>query len=262
MESVDDGVLALQRELVDDAARRTFVQAATNQRRNINVEVSGPVKLGAAASHAPTMNLSGQYNRQELFSGTQSSLQAGAPRVSVRVNSNLRRLFYYDVNAEGAYLQSRPFAPVDAPAAQTNVRRFDTTTRLRAPLRMPSWFSLTPSAAWRFTQYFDSRDPATGVVGPEPLTRNVFDLKADMTGPILERIFHTPDNRFAQSFQHIITTAATVDWLSPFDKATASRIFIIDQVDQIPTGTTRVAYSLTMCRECASSRWIRRHGSR
>jgi hypothetical protein len=91
------------------------------------------------------MNLRGQYNRQELFSGTQSSLQAGAPRVSVGVNSNLRRLFYYDVNAEGAYLQSRPFAPVDAPAAQTNGPPIDTTTRLRAPLRMPSWFSLTPA---------------------------------------------------------------------------------------------------------------------
>lgn len=223
------------------------VQAATNQRRNINVEVNGPIRLGSAA-HAPTMTLRGLYQRQEIFSGTQSSLQGGAPRVNIWLSDRVRKSgfnLYYTTTAEGAYLQSRPFAPFDAPAQQTNVRRFDTSTTARAPLSPFRWLYLTPSATWRFTQYFDSRDPLTGIVGPEALTRNVFDLKADITGPIVERVFLTPGNHFAQAFQHIITPAATIDWLSPFDPTKASRIFVIDQVDQVPAGTTRVSYSLT-----------------
>jgi len=226
------------------------VQAATNQKRNINVEVRGPIRLGPAASHAPLMQLRGLFTRNEIFSGTQSSLQGYAPRISISLQGSVcgsaKQTFlcklYYQTNAEGAYLQSRPFAPADSPAPQTNVGRFDTQTALRAPLSGLSYLSVTTIATWRLTQYFDSRDPLTGIVGPEPLTRNVLDLRAEVIGPRLERVFRTPDSHFAQGFQHLIEPGVTIDWLSPYDQA--SRIFVIDQVDQVPTGTTRVQYSL------------------
>jgi len=228
------------------------VQAATNPRRNISMEVSGPIKLGPAASHAPLMNIRGLYKRDEIFSGTQSSLQGWAPKVNVSINneslSKSRQSFfarvYYSTSAEVAYLQSRPLGQADAPAPQTNVRRFDTNSAVRAPLPgLPEYLSVTTSAAWRLTEYFDSRDPVTNVVGPIPLTRSVFDLRADVTGPSLGRVFRTPDSHFAQGFTHTIDPRVTFEWLSPFDQA--GRIFVIDQVDQVAAGTTSVAYSLT-----------------
>ncbi|HEX5071432.1 MAG TPA: putative LPS assembly protein LptD [Vicinamibacterales bacterium] len=216
---------------------------ATNQRRNINVEVSGPLKLGRAAS-APALQLRGLYQRNELFSGTLSSLQGSAPKVTARLTGNVGPTrIYYDTIAEGAYLQSRPFAPFDAPAAQTNVRRFDSLSTVRAPLSKLTYLSLTTSATFRLTQYLDSRDPVTGIVGPEPLTRPLWNLRAEMNGPRVQKVFLTPNSRFAQGFQHIIEPWVTVDWLSTFDKS--NRIFNIDQVDTVATGTTRVSYSLT-----------------
>jgi hypothetical protein len=233
------------------------VYAASNQRRNIVVEVSGPVKLGRAASKAPTMRLRGLYRRDEIFSGTQSSLQGSAPKVTVQLYDNVlksdaacrgeRQNFLcratYNITGETAYLQSRPFGPTDLPALETTVRRFDALSQLRAPLSSLPYLSVSTIASWRLTEYLDSRDPLTGVVGSVPLTRNVFGIGASVIGPTLERVFRTPGGRLGEGFLHTIQPRVQVDWLSTFDRA--DRIFVIDQVDQVPVGTTSVSYSLT-----------------
>jgi len=232
------------------------VLAASIPRRNISLEVRGPIKLGPAASLAPTLTIKGFYKRDEIFSGTQSSLQGYAPKITMFLSDNVLKSpgscirehpnylckVQYQFNGESAYLQSRPFGPTDQPATETTVRRFDALSTIRAPLSGLSYLSVTTQAYWRLTEYLDSRDPLTGVVGPVPLARNLFDLQAEVTGPRLERVFLTPGSRFAQGFQHSIEPRVTVDWLSPFDQA--NRIFVIDPVDQAPAGTTRVAYSL------------------
>jgi lipopolysaccharide assembly outer membrane protein LptD (OstA) len=229
------------------------VLASSIPRRNISVEVRGPIKLGPAASLAPTLNIRGFYKRDEIFSGTQSSLQGFAPKVTMQLYDNVLKCqgdhrnylckVSYQINGESAYLQSRPFGPTDQSATETTVRRFDALSTIRAPLSNLSYLSVTTQAYWRLTEYLDSRDPLTGVVGPAALTRNLFDLQADVIGPRLERVFQTPGSRLAQGFQHVIEPRVTVDWLSPFEQA--NRIFVIDQIDQAPAGTTRVAYSLT-----------------
>lgn len=234
------------------------VYAASNPRRNIAVEVSGPVKLGRAASQAPTMQVRGLYRRDELFSGTQSSLQGSAPKVTMQLRDNARMSpdacrrqdpsflckVYYSVTGEGAYLQSRPFSPTDQPAVQTNVRRFDALSTVQAPLTSKDYLQVSTQASWRLTEYLDSRDPLTGVVGPKALTRSIFGMNASVTGPTLERVFLTPGGRLGEAFHHEIVPRVQVDWLSTFDPA--NRIFVIDQqVDQVPAGRTMVSYSLT-----------------
>lgn len=229
------------------------VYAASIPRRNITLEFRGPIKLGPEAGRAPVMDLRAFYKRDEIFSGTQSSLQGFAPKVTMGLRDNVMKCegaqqnflckARYTVDGEFAYLQSRPFGPTDFPAAETTVRRFDALSTIRAPLSNLSYLDISTSAYWRVTEYLDSRDPLTGVVGPVALTRNLFDLRADITGPRLERVFLTPGSRFAQGYQHIIEPRVTLDWLSPFEQA--GRIFVIDQVDQAPAGTTSVSYMIS-----------------
>jgi hypothetical protein len=91
------------------------------------------------------------------------------------------------------------------------VSRFDGTGTVRTPLtRGLRWLDVGTSAAWHVTQWLDSRDPLTGLEVPVPITRSLFDLGVDVGGPKLERVFKTPNNKFAEIFRHVIEPGVNV----------------------------------------------------
>jgi hypothetical protein len=71
----------------------------------------------------------------------------------------------------------------------------------------------------------------------------MLDLRADMTGPVLSRVWLTPDNGYADGFKHRIEPRVSVRWLSPFDRL--SEVILTDHVDRVVGGTTMVSYSLS-----------------
>ena len=121
--------------------------------------------------------------------------------------------------------------------------RFDGAPTLRAPLSNLSFLSVTTSASWRVTRWLESRNLSTGETQPVPLTRSLIDLRADMVGPVLSRVYQSPGSGYAERFKHLIEPRVSVQWLSPFDRF--AEVVRNDHVDQQVGGTTTVNYSLT-----------------
>jgi hypothetical protein len=189
------------------------------------------------------LRLTALVERSEIFSGTASAMQSSTPKVSFWLAENPigRSRIYYGASGEVARLENRPFGSTQPSQA---VRRFDANGTVRAPLSSLPFLSFTTTASWRLTHWLESLDPLTGLPVPEPITRSLFDLRADMSGPKLSRVFRTPDNGYAEGFQHLIEPRIGVQWLSPFDRI-REIIVTNPQVDGLVGGTTSVNYSLS-----------------
>jgi hypothetical protein len=62
-------------------------------------------------------------------------------------------------------------------------------------------------------------------------------------GPVLSRVFDTPQNGYAERFKHLIEPFMTFQWFSPFDQR--DRVVQIDGTDTLVGGSAQVTYGLT-----------------
>jgi hypothetical protein len=111
------------------------------------------------------------------------------------------------------------------------------------PLSKLSFLTATAAASWRVTQWFESQDPASGGQRPVALTRHLLDLRADVVGPTVARVFQTPDNAYAERFKHLVEPFLSVQWLSPFERR--AEVIQIDGVDTVVGGSLQLTYGLT-----------------
>ena len=140
------------------------------------------------------------------------------------------------------------------------VWRFDGSRSARTPLggrQTLGSLSANLSGAWRVTQWLDSLDPLTGLPVPVPITRNLFDVRADVTGPTCSSASsQTPNNGYAERFKHVIEPRVSVRYLSPFTRQTE-----VIQIDWQSTSSSaarrRVNYALDnrVLGEGADGRW-------
>ena len=93
----------------------------------------------------------------------------------------------------------------------------------------------------------ETRDPVTGQNIPVALTRQLFDIRAQVVGPVLARVFQTPDNGYANGFKHLIEPSFSIQRTMPFfDDASFSQVVKNDYaVDQLVGGVTTIRYGLT-----------------
>ena len=105
------------------------------------------------------------------------------------------------------------------------------------------YLSATTSASYRLTYWLESIDPTTHVQTNTALTRQLLDLRMNVVGPVLSRIFQPPENGYADRFKHLIEPSASIRWLSPFDQI--DNVVKFDQVDYEVGGTTTLNYALT-----------------
>jgi LPS-assembly protein len=186
--------------------------------------------------------LNGTFDRSEYFYSTASSgVTGGAPRVAF--SKSERPLWgspvYFSVGSEYVYLLSE--AKSGNTIDKKNLTRVDFTPQIRFPFKQWQWFTVNSSLNWRDTYYTRSLDGNNKVVA-EGLNRRFFTAQAQIVGPIFNRFFDTPDNRYAEKFKHTIEPFLTLQRTSSIDNA--DRIVYIEGIDRIVGGTTQYAYGV------------------
>ena len=68
-------------------------------------------------------------------------------------------------------------------------------------------------------------------------------MRASVTGPILTKVWHTPDNGYAERFKHVVEPEFVIQRTTKFDDY--DQIVKIDAADYTYGGTTRVTYGVT-----------------
>jgi lipopolysaccharide assembly outer membrane protein LptD (OstA) len=192
-------------------------------------------------------NVTGNYRRiEQFYTPTDSLLNGNAPSLTANLSS--RRLgglpVYFALNTESArvlYVERRE-AAAGIDENDFTLNRVDFNPSLRAPLTSLPFLTLTGTLAYRYT-YYSERWIADRVQVPDPISRQYADLRAELVGPVLSRVF-TPNNAFADRLKHLVEPSVSVQ-----------RTTSIDNFDQIPNlggyydtifgGVTRVSYGVT-----------------
>ncbi|MBP1607449.1 MAG: lptD, partial [Acidobacteria bacterium] len=92
------------------------------------------------------------------------------------------------------------------------------------------------------TYYTKSQDELGRVID-DSLFRDYFDLRADVVGPVLTRIWDTPDNGYAEKYKHLIEPNFSIQRVSLID--VYDRIVKLESDDYTVGGTTRMSYGVT-----------------
>jgi LPS-assembly protein len=232
--------------LLTNQTYNTNIYNASNNVRNFGGNVAGSIA-------GYTINATANRNEYFIDQNTSSVIGAG-PQVDVARTE--RPLFgsqlYFAVNGQYARLLSEnkglnEETPFDIDQGLT---RLDITPQIRYPFKKWQWFTVNSTVSWRDTYYTRSLDPAAvapvtnpnGVVDTS-INRRFFTAQAQITGPVFNRIWDTPDNGFAEKFKHSVEPYLTVARTSSIDNQ--ANIVKIDAVDTIFGGNTSLAYGVT-----------------
>ncbi|MCU0255133.1 MAG: hypothetical protein MUF60_00165 [Vicinamibacterales bacterium] len=187
-------------------------------------------------------NLSGTYNLNELFFNTTDSTVDGfRPRVALsRAPRKIGGTPIYWSFATDYSSIERTYKS-GARDVEQGLTRFDFSPMIRAPFTEWPFLQLNGVVAWRNTWYSES------VVGraqvEEPLLRQYFDLRGEVVGPVVTRIWDTPGNGYADKFKHVVEPNFSVQRVTLIDNFDS--IVKLDSYDYTYGGTTRISYGLT-----------------
>lgn len=200
------------------------------------------VYSAAISGNVGTWSLNGAYDRSELFYGTtQSTVRGGTPRVSVQRAE--QPLFgspvYFSVSGEAVNLIAE--RRTDTRIVDNGLARFDVLPRVRFPFTRWPFLSITTSAAFRSTYWTERRGEGSENLD-DPISRNYYEVAAQITGPVFNRIWDRPGSRYAEKLKHAIEPFLNVQRISPIDNF--DEIVRIDSVDTIVGRTTRVNYGV------------------
>jgi LPS-assembly protein len=174
-----------------------------------------------------------------FYSTTSSTLSGNLPRVAV--SRNERPLFdtpmYVSAGAE--FVHSLRSSNNEGVVADSSLSRVDFNPQIRYPFKKWQWFTVNTTASWHQTYYSRSLTAKSDVaqtITDEPLNRPVFNLQANMLGPLFSRIWDTPENGYAQKFKHAIEPFLNVQ--KTFDVPNFDRVVILDGTDYYVGGAT------------------------
>ena len=206
--------------------------------RNLVLQVNGNLTR--------RLRIAATTEQQDYFVGGTVARKGALPRVELWLaGSGLRpsgplQKVYFSARGETAYRDVRPNLAL--PEFDRNLWRFDGQGDVNVPLSNYPWLTVNGRAYWRVTNWQETLDPLTGSPVDVPLTRNLFNLHADISGPKLEREFATPNLKYSQKFRHTMEPWVSVDYLSPFNQR--NQVIQLDpMIDQLVGGTTQIAYA-------------------
>jgi len=113
---------------------------------------------------------------------------------------------------------------------------------VRAPLSTLPYLQVNATAAYRTTYYSESLDDDLRTQIEVPITRNYGDLRVDVIGPVLSRVFN-PNNAIADRLKHVIEPAISVQRRTEIPNQ--DRVPTATGYDVIVGGTTQMNYGLT-----------------
>ena len=231
-----------------------FTSLATQQLYQQNVyNATRPYRVveGGLNASIGRLSTSFQYQRSELFSDEDSSSVYGAtPRaaVSLAPQTLFGSPIYGSVNADYSFLPNKTIDDGEI-TLDSSLGRFDVAPSLRVPLSRLTFLAVNTSAAYRTTYYSRSRaagstSNSSSTLVPEGLVRQFLNVRTDIIGPVLAKIWDTPDSTSTERMKHVIEPAFTIDYTTGFSQQ--ERVpFTSDVSDFVVGGTTRVTYGLT-----------------
>ena len=197
-----------------------------------------------------TYSLNGTFDRSEYFySGTDSVLNGSTPRIAL--SRTERPLFgsqlYFSAASEFAHLARE--SRTSTVTLDSSLTRFDFAPQVRFPFKRWQWFTVNSSVAWRDTYYSRSLDPDTldprtarPAIVDEDVHRRYYSLQAQAVGPVFNRVFNTPGNRYAERFKHSIEPFVNVQRTSSIEDF--DRIVQTDGIDGVVGDSTSFTYGL------------------
>jgi hypothetical protein len=208
---------------------------ASNSNRTIDGGVSGSWR---------SLSVNAQFRRNEtFFNETDSTVSGSAPGFIASLSGvRLGSLpLFASVNAEAArvlYIENFGEESFDS-----GLSKADFTPSIRAALSTLPYLQVNATAAYRSTYFSESLAEDLKTQIEVPITRNYGDMRVDIIGPVLSRVFN-PQNAIADRLKHVIEPSFSVQ-----------RRTTIPNQERIPTraggydivigGTTSVNYGLT-----------------
>jgi hypothetical protein len=185
------------------------------------------------------------YQRNETFNSDVDSVLYGAtPKLTAVLAP--QQIFgapiYVSMNSEYAYLPYRNVTG-NVVTLDNSLSRVDLAPSVRLPLSRLTYLSVNTSAAYRTTYYSRSYNER-GVAVPDSLIRDYTQLRTEVVGPVVTKIWDTPDSAYAERMKHVIEPAFTVDYTTPIDNYKRTPI-LTDTSDFVIGGTSRATYGLT-----------------
>jgi hypothetical protein len=182
--------------------------------------------------------------RDRFFGTTQATRFGYLPSALVTLTDRPigRSRVYVGARGQAQYLLRQD--DISDPTTDRSLWRFNGGPSIRAPLSTLPFLTATGTAAWRITRWLESKDRTTGEQVAVPMTRQVVDLGADITGPVFARVFLTPNNGYADGFKHLIEPGLAIQrTISPF---TGYDFTVFnDSVDSAVPNVTSITYRLT-----------------
>ena len=232
-----------------------FSSIATSQQFNTNIYDAsrnqrsfGGNVIGAWGKYS----LNATLDHSEYFYNLTDSVLSGSwPRVSLTRNERpiLDSPVYFSVGGEYVNTLRRSTAASTDSAGtattavvDTGLSRIDLSPQIRYPFKKWQWFTVNSTVSWRETYYSRSFE-ATGdpAVAPSKLVdvglnRTTYTIQAQVVGPVFNKVWDTPDSKYAEKFKHSIEPVLTVQRTSSVDNF--DRIVKLDGVDQYVGGAS------------------------
>src|SRR5687768_14454118 len=171
---------------------------ASLRTRNYQGNVSGSLGKGNS--------ISATYGINEIFYGDDDSQTIGGrPRVQfTRALTKLGPLpLYFAANSEYANIVRFDTAD-NVRFRDQGLTRIDASPSLQFPLTKWPFLSVRSSITWHNTYWTESLAGNRLTQVDESVFRQYFDMRASATGPILTKVWNTPDAGYAERFKHVV----------------------------------------------------------
>ena len=218
---------------VQQTYQRDIFQA-TNSSRTFGGNVTG-------SWNAYTLNGTADF-RETFFGLDDSSLHGAGPRVSF--SQSERQIgtlpVYYGFSSEYANLlqkQSRGESVTDS-----GLTRFDVSPLVRVPFTRWPFLTFNSSVGYRRTHWRESIDLETMEQVGFPVSRSMFELETEITGPVFVKIWDTPNTSYSERMKHVIEPRISVERTTAVNNF--EQIVRIDSTDSIVGNTTRLRYGV------------------
>jgi LPS-assembly protein len=226
-----------------------FTDITVNQAYNTDIyDTSRSSRMygGGISGSLSGFTINGTYDRTEYFAGLDNSTVTGTSP-SIRVSRNEKPLFgapaYFSVNTEFASLvrQTRADGVV---TDDRGLQRLDVMPVLRIPFTKLRFLTVNSSVAWRGTWWTRSLSPeGDGTVVDQGISRSYLDFQSRVTGPVVNRVWNTPNSGFASKWKHTVEPFYNLQYVTAVDNF--DQIVQLDSVDYVVGGTLRMDYGVT-----------------
>jgi LPS-assembly protein len=212
------------------------VYQATQSRRTIEGSLSG--NFGITSTSV-------LFQRNEYLTGaTSSSVYGSTPRVAAAISPQM--LFgtpiYASVNSDFARIPNQRFENGQLTSDQT-LNTWNIAPMLRAPLSRLTFLSANASASYRTTYYSRSRDKDERLTFGG-LTRQFLNLRTEIIGPVLTKIWDTPGSATIERKKHVIEPTFALDYTTEINNE-AQVPLLNDASDYVVGGAARFTYGVT-----------------